>query len=72
MTAHCTNISHALDHQDRHGVFARLMTMVAVHRQRRALAQLDDRALQDIGVSRYEAEIEAARPAWDVPHHWMG
>ena len=33
-------------------------------RQRRQLAQLDDRALQDIGISRVQAETEAAKPFW--------
>ncbi len=32
--------------------------------QRRQLAQLDDRALDDIGVSRAQAEAEAAKPFW--------
>ena len=35
--------------------------MIALWRQRRALARLDDRALADIGVTR---------PAWDVPTTW--
>lgn len=39
-------------------------------RQRRALAALDDAALNDIGVSRNSAQTEAARPFWDVPSHW--
>lgn len=33
-------------------------------RQRRALAQLDDRLLRDIGVSREQAARESARPFW--------
>jgi uncharacterized protein YjiS (DUF1127 family) len=32
--------------------------------QRRALAALDDPALKDIGVSRADAEAEAAKPFW--------
>ena len=40
---------------------------LAVWGQRRALARLDDRALADIGLSRGQAEAEAARPLWDVP-----
>ena len=31
---------------------------------RRQLATLDDRALQDIGVSRAQAQFEAERPVW--------
>jgi uncharacterized protein YjiS (DUF1127 family) len=33
-------------------------------RQRDALAQLDDRLLSDIGVSRYDADHEIAKPFW--------
>jgi uncharacterized protein YjiS (DUF1127 family) len=33
-------------------------------RQRRALAELDDRLLRDIGVTRTDAEEEANKPCW--------
>jgi uncharacterized protein YjiS (DUF1127 family) len=33
-------------------------------RQRRHLAELDDRLLQDIGVSRADIETEISRPFW--------
>ena len=33
-------------------------------RQRRALVELDDRLLRDIGVSRADAEREANKPFW--------
>ncbi|UPG71687.1 DUF1127 domain-containing protein [Roseomonas gilardii subsp. gilardii] len=33
---------------------------------RRYLAEMDDRMLSDIGISRSEALTEAARPAWDL------
>lgn len=39
-------------------------------RQRRALRQLDDAALHDIGVTRSQANAEANRSFWDVPAHW--
>ena len=48
----------------------RVHDMLALRRQRKALAELEDHQLNDIGVSREEAETEAARPAWDVPNHW--
>lgn len=44
--------------------------MLALMRQRRHLARLDDRALQDIGVTRREAEKEAGRYVWDAPEFW--
>jgi len=34
--------------------------------QRRALRTLDDHLLQDIGISRIDAEREAERPFWDL------
>ena len=33
---------------------------------RQALAQLDDRALHDLGISRAQAQFEADRPFWDL------
>ena len=51
-------------------VLSQLMQFAAVARSRRALAQLDDAALSDIGVTREEAQSEAARPAWDAPARW--
>jgi uncharacterized protein YjiS (DUF1127 family) len=42
--------------------FSRWFTLA---RERRALAQLDERALHDIGLSRADAEEEARRPFWD-------
>ncbi len=38
--------------------------------QRQALNRLDDRALNDIGLTRAEAEAEARRSIWDVPDTW--
>ena len=36
-----------------------------VVRQRRALLELDERLLKDIGISRADALREASRPFWD-------
>jgi len=47
-----------------------LRDLYAVWRSRRALAALDDAALADIGLSRFEAAAEANRPFWDVPQTW--
>jgi len=46
--------------------------IVALWRERRALARLDARALEDIGLTREAALREARRPIWDVPRHWIG
>ncbi|MCR8827099.1 DUF1127 domain-containing protein [Pseudosulfitobacter koreensis] len=37
---------------------------------RRALARLDQAALDDIGVTAEDAHREASRPIWDVPANW--
>ena len=44
----------------------RLTLMWEAWRTRRILAELDARQLKDIGVSRSEAEAEAARAPWDI------
>ncbi len=70
MSAHSTN-TPLVGAMHKTGLFTRIMEMIAVHKQRQDLAKLDDRALRDIGVTRYEARVESSRPAWDVPHYWM-
>jgi len=44
---------------------------VALMRQRRDLARLDDHALDDIGISRSDALAEARRHVWDAPDFWQ-
>lgn len=48
----------------------RLLTANALRKQRRALMQLDDNLLADIGLSRQQALSEDALSAWDVPSTW--
>ena len=43
---------------------ARLVAWIDRAHQRRALSDLDDHLLRDIGVSREEARREAMRPFW--------
>lgn len=43
---------------------------LAAHRQRAALARLDDAHLADIGLSTRAAMAEANRSFWDVPATW--
>jgi len=47
-----------------------LPRLFAVWRQRRVLQHLDDRALEDIGITRAQAEAEARRRPWDAPETW--
>lgn len=48
-----------------------LRKIVALHRQRRALARLDDHLLDDIGLTRADAEAEARRAPWEASAHWL-
>ncbi len=43
-----------------------IRTWLQCSRQRRALAELDDRMLRDIGVTRSQARREAAKPFWSA------
>ncbi len=49
-------------------LFSRARRAVAARigraRERRALAAMDDRALRDLGLSRYDVEAEIARWRW--------
>jgi uncharacterized protein YjiS (DUF1127 family) len=45
-------------------LWARFAAIRAVARQRRQLLMLSDAALKDIGISRADAEREAAQPFW--------
>ena len=48
-----------------------LLSLLTLNRQRRQLAELDDAALTDMGITRAQAQQEAARPMWQVPHSWL-
>lgn len=52
-------------------LFARLIKARDLSRQRAALRDLDDRALDDLGLTRSQAEAEARRPVWDAPSSWL-
>jgi len=45
-------------------VLQKLAFWSARSRQRRALSRLDEDRLRDIGVNRYDAKREAAKPFW--------
>ena len=53
-------------------LFNAMRDMAAIARQRRALADLPDHLLTDIGISKTEARAEVTRAPWDVPAHWRG
>ena len=48
-------------------VLGRFVQAYAAWQQRKQLATLDDAALTDIGITRAQAQAEAARPLWTAP-----
>lgn len=52
-------------------IWQRIKMMVALRRQRQHLGALDDHMLNDIGISREAAKVEAARAPWDAPSNWL-
>ncbi len=52
-------------------LLARLRAAFDSQRQRRQLRDLSDAQLEDIGISRTEAEAEAQRRLWDAPQQWL-
>lgn len=56
----------------RANLVTQLWNWLLVARQRRELAQLDEHALEDIGLTRADVAREIERPVWDVPCHWRG
>lgn len=47
-------------------LWLRLQAMLRARQTRRMLAEMDDRALADIGLGRGDALEESARPMWDL------
>ena len=47
-----------------------LAEYLSLWRQRRALARLDDRTLEDLGLTHEQVYREASRPVWDAPENW--
>jgi uncharacterized protein YjiS (DUF1127 family) len=50
-----------------HRAVCTLLRWQELSRQRRALEELDDRLLKDIGLTRADVLQEATRPFWDDP-----
>lgn len=70
MSAHSSSRSLPLIRHARPSLLSWVLSALAVRRQRRQLARLDDATLTDIGLTRQQALEEARRPFWDAPDHW--
>ena len=69
MSQHVTTLFEATDARSsraRHGIARQVVLMYDAWRTRRLLAELDPALLKDIGISRAEADVEAARAPWDL------
>jgi uncharacterized protein YjiS (DUF1127 family) len=51
-------------------VVARMMQASAMRRQLRHLGELDAYLLDDMGLTRQQAEELSRLPAWDAPSYW--
>jgi uncharacterized protein YjiS (DUF1127 family) len=49
---------------------ARVKLARTVRSERRALEKLSDHALQDLGITRAEAELESKRASYDLPERY--
>ena len=50
---------------------ARILAGLALWRSRKQLAELEPHQLNDLGISRKQANQEANRAIWDVPAQWI-
>ena len=71
MTSHAHHTAFSRPSLPFTNVFSLLAQAHDVWRQRRALSQLEDRALNDIGLSRRDAMQESARVIWGAPASWL-
>lgn len=55
----------------RTGFLARIIASHRYRRELRAMRELEDRLLADIGLTRDEAEALDGLPKWDAPAHWQ-
>jgi uncharacterized protein YjiS (DUF1127 family) len=69
ISTNCTT-ANATPVLNRVSLFVWLNNAHALWRQRQALKSLDAAALDDIGVTRAQADAEANRPVWDAPQGW--
>ena len=56
--------------QERNAKHNSFLHLFDVWRQRQQLKRLDAAALEDLGLTRAEADQEAARSFWDAPQTW--
>ncbi|MEL6839782.1 MAG: DUF1127 domain-containing protein [Pseudomonadota bacterium] len=70
VTVNPTCVDQAARKTNTKSLWTRIADMLNTRHQRKALKDLDEHMLRDIGITRQEAEIEAEKPVWDVPRHW--
>ena len=71
MAHHSTATHVRIGRYRRTSLLTLIRKAIELKRQRRSLLRLSNRQLADIGISRDDAQREAARPIWDIPADWL-
>ncbi|MHC0053841.1 DUF1127 domain-containing protein [Actibacterium sp. D379-3] len=70
MTQMTNHMGHARAARGRRSVLSAVSRAFDLSAQRHRLARMDAAQLNDLGLTRVEAEAESRRPFWDVPAGW--
>lgn len=65
------NVHATVGHRRSRSPWTLISLMANARRHRLALAKLDGRLLDDVGLDADAARAEASRPLWDVPATWL-
>lgn len=61
---YCANFDRNLSLSPLHKIFKKIQLWLNRYRQRKVLAKLDERMLEDIGCTLQQAKQEASKPFW--------
>ena len=62
--------SPRLSQKRRTGVTGWFLSILDAQRSRTALSKLDQRLLDDVGLTPKDIQSDLDTPVWDVPNHW--
>jgi uncharacterized protein YjiS (DUF1127 family) len=62
--------SPRLSQKRRTGVTSWFLSILDAQRSRTALSKLDQRLLDDVGLTPKDIQSDLDTPVWDVPNHW--
>lgn len=64
------SFAHSASHSNAPSMVSRILQARTLARQRKALAQLDETRLNDLGLTRADVAKETSLTVWDVPQGW--